>query len=147
MLEYTKRLVEVDEILNHLSIIEYLKIPNKVLEGIKQNKDKNYKWKYDETKPLNEQDISKDTVAILAYICTDYLLNDKQKELMDQIYNINEKKEEKKKAERYGSDNIFKKKNHKSITEQNIEEKSIVKYKESWVDKIITKIKKFFIKN
>ena len=47
MIEYNKRLVEVEEILKHLSQTDYNKIPEDIKEAIKNNKDKEYKWKYD----------------------------------------------------------------------------------------------------
>ena len=43
------------------------------------NKDKEYFWKYDEKKPLKEQDVSRDTIAFLSYLNMEYLLNEKQK--------------------------------------------------------------------
>ena len=52
MIDYNKRLVEVDEILNYLSEEDFLKIPEDVRNTIKENMDKQYVWKYDETKNL-----------------------------------------------------------------------------------------------
>ena len=52
-MEYEKCLVEVDEVLNHLSKEELNKIPEDVLKGIKKHKDKEYMWKYDESKHLD----------------------------------------------------------------------------------------------
>ena len=68
MIDYNKRLVEVDEILNHLSKEDYNKIPEIIKKSIKDNKDKEYFWKYDTNKKLKEQDVSDDTIAILSYI-------------------------------------------------------------------------------
>ena len=55
MVDYNKRLVEVDEILNYLSNEDLLKIPEDVRQAIKDNKDKEYIWKYDISKELKEQ--------------------------------------------------------------------------------------------
>ncbi|MBE5822386.1 MAG: hypothetical protein E7311_07380 [Clostridiales bacterium] len=92
MIEYNKRLVEVDEIINHLPPEDLLKIPEQVRKNIKDKKDKTYKWNYDETKKLSQQNLNRDTVAILSYLNTQYLLNDEQKELIKKIHEYNQEK-------------------------------------------------------
>lgn len=52
MKEYNKKLVEVDEILKHLSQENYNKIPEEIKVAIAENKDKEYKWTYDDTKKI-----------------------------------------------------------------------------------------------
>ena len=89
-MDYKRRLVEVDEILNHLSEEYLLKIPREIRELIKMNKDQHYNWKYDETKELKDQDVSRDTIAILSYLNMEYLMNDEQKKLMQEIHILNE---------------------------------------------------------
>ena len=93
MIDYPKRLVEVDEILKHLSSEYYQKIPEEVKTIIKENKDKQYIWKYDETKKLKEQNVHADTIAIVSYINSTYLLNEEQKEFINKIHEINNSKE------------------------------------------------------
>lgn len=92
MVDYEKRLVEVDEVLNYLSKEDYAKIPKDVINAIKENKDKNYEWKYDETKELKEQGLCRDTIALLSHINMQYLLTNEQKELMHQLHVVNERK-------------------------------------------------------
>ena len=84
MIGYKKRLVEVDEVLEHLSEENLSKIPLEIRQAIKENKDKNYVWKYDETKELKDQGLSKDTIAILAYLNSEYLLNEEQKKIIEE---------------------------------------------------------------
>lgn len=48
-------LTEVDAILNELSMQEYNKIPDEVIDFIDENKDINYKWEYDYDKSLENQ--------------------------------------------------------------------------------------------
>lgn len=91
MIEYNKRLVEVDEILKHLSKSDYDKIPEEIKEVIEKNKDREYKWKYDNTKKLKEQDVPDDTIAILSYINMEYLLNEEQKKFVESLHELNEK--------------------------------------------------------
>ena len=149
MVDYNKRLVEVDEILNYLSEEDLLKIPEDVRKVIKENKDKEYVWEYDETKPLKDQNVSRDTIAFLAYLNMEYLLNEEQKQLMQQIYELNEKKLEEAKAEKYGIEDLFKR-NKPQLEEpketEQIQEQALVEYKESLFTKMINKIKSFFKK-
>jgi len=148
MVDYNKRLVEVDEILNYLSEEDLLKIPEEVRNTIKENKDKEYFWKYDETKPLKNQDVSHDTIAFLAYLNMEYLLNEEQKQLMQQIHELNEKKLEEAKVEKYGVDDLFKRNKPQQEEQKETEqEMSLVEYKESFFTKIINRIKKIFHKN
>ena len=67
MIDYEKRLVEVDEVLKYLSRENLNKIPEEIRNLIKENKDKNYTWKFDETKQLKDQGLSRDTIIILSY--------------------------------------------------------------------------------
>ena len=120
MVDYNKRLVEVDEILNYLSEEDLLKIPEEVRNTIKENKDKEYFWKYDETKPLKEQDVSRDTIIILSYLNMEYLLNEEQKQLMQKIHELNEKKLEEAKIEKYGVDDLFKRNKKQLLISENV---------------------------
>ena len=148
MLDYNKRLVEVDEILNYLSAEDLLKIPEEVRNAIKENKDKEYFWKYDETKPLKEQKVSRDTIAFLSYLNMEYLLNEEQKYLMQQIHELNEKKLEKVKEEKYTAENLFKRNKSQQENEKETErEILLLEYKENFFTKLINRIKKIFYKN
>ena len=108
MIDYGKRLVEVDEILEYLSEEDLLKIPEDVRKTIKENKDKDYIWKYDESKSLIEQEINRDTIAFLSYLNMEYILNETQKKGMMKLYELNEKKIEQSKSEKYNEENLFK---------------------------------------
>ncbi len=150
MIDYNKRLVEVDEILNYLSEEDLLKIPEDIKRLIKENKDKEYVWNYDETKPLEEQNLDRDTIAILSYLNMEYLLDEEQKKLMQQIYESNESKSEEQETKQYNVDNLFK--NRKYVEDNNTEsntqeEMAIVEIKkESFLKIIINKIKSIFTK-
>lgn len=149
MVDYKKRLVEVDEILNYLSEEDLLKIPEEIRNTIKENKDKEYFWHYDETKLLKDQDVSRDTIVFLSYLNMEYLLNEKQKEFMKQLYELNEKKLEEAKAEKYGVDDLFKRntpEQEKTKETEQIQERTLLEYKESFFTKMINKIKRFFTK-
>ena len=91
MRDYAKTLVEVDEILKQMNQRDLQKIPKDVLVAIEENKDKNYSWQYDLAKPLQDQNITRDTVAMLSYLNIQYLLNEKQKKFMMKIHKLNQK--------------------------------------------------------
>lgn len=147
MVDYNKRLVEVDEVLNYLSEEDLQKIPEDIREAIKENKDKEYVWEYDDTKELKDQGLSRDTIIILSYLNMEYLLNEKQKQLMQQIHELNEINAEEKKAKQYSADDLFKKRKSEEEKKEDIEQieqTSLVVYKESFLIKMINKIKSFF---
>lgn len=107
--EIKKSLVEVQSIMEKLSQEEYSKIPGSIKSYIKNNKDNDYVWKYDEEHTLEEQNLNKYTLPILAYINTEFLLNKEQKEFMNFVYDTNDRFLENKLKERYNSDSIFNK--------------------------------------
>lgn len=146
MVDYNKRLVEVDEILNYLSDEEFNKIPADVIDTIRKNKDENYVWEYDENKSLDEQDLNRDTIIILSYLNMEYLLNDEQKNLMNQIHQLNDAKDEKAKENKYNTEDIFKgaTKKYENVDDFKIVDTKMAIYKESIFVKIINKIKSFF---
>jgi len=90
-MELGKRLVEVEEILTYLVEEEKKKIPKVFWDFIKNNKDKKYKWQIDKNKKLKDQDLHNDTWVILAYINDEYLLNEEEKTLMEQFYELYDK--------------------------------------------------------
>ena len=92
MIDYKKRLVEVDEVLSYMSETDLVKIPASIRSAISQAKDPKYFWKYDETKSLSEQGLSRDTITILSYLNTEYMLDEEQKKLMQQIHEFNSRK-------------------------------------------------------
>lgn len=91
-MELGKRLVEVEEVLKYLVEDERRKIPEEIFKFIAKNKDKEYTWEIDKTKKLQEQDLPDATLAILAYISTKYLFTEEQRKLMEQFYELNDRK-------------------------------------------------------
>lgn len=142
MVDYDKRLVEVDEILELLPQDDLSKIPEDIRQMIKDNKNKEYVWNYDKEKELKDQELNRDTIIILSYLNMEYLLNKEQKELMEKIYKINELKAEKIKEEKYKSEDLFKDKDNDS--EINHQNNQLILYKENIFMKIIKKIKGLF---
>lgn len=101
-MKYEKCFVELDEILKQLKDEDLEKIPYEIRKTIKMKKDKTYNWSYDESKTLKEQNISRMTIAMLSYLNMEYLLNKKQKKIMEEFHRFNENK-------KYNLNNILKK--------------------------------------
>lgn len=91
-MDYSKVLVEVDEVLKYLSKSDLDKIPDDVKAEIRKNKNRHYKWEYDKTKSLKEQNLSREAIILLEYLNMEYLLTNEQKELMQQIHEFNSRK-------------------------------------------------------
>lgn len=144
MIDCGKRLVEVEEILNYLPIDDYNKIPEEIINVIEDNKDKNYIWKFDETKKLKDQDIPNDTIAILSYLNMEYILNDEQKEFMNKVHRLNDIKSD---ADFIESKSIFEKNNVQNVESTKADQikTDMIKPKENIFVKIINKIKSIFV--
>ena len=143
MNNYSKRFVEVNDVLNHLSEENYKKIPIEIISLIKENMDTNYYWKYNETLPLYKQNLSKDTIAILSYINMNYLLTYKQKEELEIIHKKNDIEIHNKLKIKYNSDDLFKKAKKQEINSINKNVSICIIEKEKF---IIERIKDFLKK-
>lgn len=119
-MEYQKCLVELDEILNHLGEEDRKKIPYEIRNIIKKEKDEQYKWNYDETKSLKEQNMNRKTIAMLSYLNLEYLLSEEQKVLLEEIHKFNEIKTEEEKEKKYNTRDLFKNKTTKKEEITNI---------------------------
>lgn len=140
-MEDKKVLTEVYEILKHLSSENFKKIPSNVINLIKENMDKNYIFKYDISKSLQNQNISRDTVAVLSYINMEYLLNDRQREFIENLHRQNEEDLEQQKRETYNSYTLF-------INKTINKDTALVEYtREKWYKRFINKILNIFKKN
>ena len=136
---------EVDSILELMDSKYIMEIPKQLRQMFKDKKAINYNKKIVANKPLQEQELSSETLEILAVLNYNYWCKDevKKKELLDLCYK-NDLKKEKESREKYNPDNIFKNKNIVNKPEENvsmvvIEEKSVLK-------KIINFIKRIFNK-
>ena len=136
---------EVDSILELMDSKYIMEIPKQLRQMFKDKKAINYNKKIVANKPLQEQELSSETLEILAVLNYNYWCKDevKKKELLD-LYYKNDLKKEKESREKYNPDNIFKNKNIVNKPEENvsmvvIEEKSVLK-------KIINFIKRTFNK-
>ena len=130
---------EVDKILSFMEIRYVEKVPKKMREMFKNEKLQDYEPNIDKNIPLEEQQLERKTLAILAMLNLNYWCENEEEKL--RFLNELDKNEEEKKEleEKYNPDNLFKKKQDES-TENNLQ---IVEYKKpNFIQILLTKIKK-----
>lgn len=141
---------EVYEILSFMEQKYVDMIPLKLLELFKEEKEKEYKPNIKPTIPLDEQNLQKKTLSILAMLNLNYWCeNENEKKELIALYDENDKRKEEELREKYNPDNLFKKK--EQIVEDNEikqENTQLIEYKEQNIfKKILNKIMNFFKKN
>lgn len=141
---YAMAYTELLEILKSLPKEEYDRIPKEKIEFYEKNKDNNYEYVFDASRPIEEQNISKKTNAIIVSLFRDYFATPVQKEKLERILKQNDEQNQKELTEKYNPDNIFKKKTSINTNEQSNEKMLIIIEKENIFKRIINKIKKIF---
>ena len=146
-IKYANAYSEVLEILKYISKEDYEKIPNSKIELFETNHNKDYIFKYNPNKTLNEQNVSKTAKAIIAILFRDYWATEIQKEKIINKQNYDRMKLEAEKRARYNSDNPFKN-NEKKIIMNNTEEEEELALIETnnikWYEKVWRILTKFF---
>ncbi len=99
---------EVYSFIELLPPSEYNKIPKDIIDYINWNRDYSYNFKYDPTKTVDEQNLSKEARAIILKIYLDYFANTEKKFKIKEILKLNQKKAEQEKKLRYNPENLFK---------------------------------------
>ena len=147
-LEYKKAYVELNEIIKVLSDEQKNKIPEVFKQNLIEDMDTSYKFEFDNTKGIFEQDLKVETKALLVEIYERYLAPEEEKELWEKYDKLCLSKIEEEKRKKYNTDNVFgnKEEENKKEDEQQIQEETeqeatqMVEYKES----IFTRIKNWF---
>lgn len=134
---------EVDAILELLDSEYTEKVPVKIREFIKENKDTEYRPNIDPNESLADQDLRKETVSFLTLLQLNYWCEseEEKQEILRELVNTDKIREEELR-EKYNPDNIFKDRNNHQ--EQTV---AIVEYKEpNFIRKILNKIFNLFKK-
>lgn len=106
---YEKAFTEVYTILSYLNKEEYNKIPDEILDVIKQNRDIDYIYEVNKELDLEKQEMLLETRAILFNLFRDYLATPKQKEKILRFQRQEKIKIEEEKRQKYQSIDMFKK--------------------------------------
>lgn len=137
--------VEFKSILENCSDDIVNKIPTNFLKFIDKIASKAYKFNYDKTQSLIEQNLKSETRGLIALVYQDYICTDEERKEYIQKSNLYIIENENMKREKYNPNDIFK--DVKNYKVNNSKENSIIEYKkENFIQKIFNKIKYFFFK-
>lgn len=78
-IQYANAYTEVLDILKYISKEDYEKIPKSKIKIFEENSNKNYSFKYDVDKTLEEQNVSEIAKAIIAILFRDYWATKEQR--------------------------------------------------------------------
>ena len=132
---------EIVEIFSKMNPEIVEKVPLKLREFFTYNKLPDYVEHINLEQTLGEQNLTEETVTILAMLNLKYWTEDEEsKEKLKKIYEENEKIY----REKYSTNNLFKDKNkEQNVNNQNLQ---VSNQKENLLKRIFNKIKKFFKK-
>lgn len=120
------------------------KIPRSFLKFLQNVKSSTYKFEYDSTKRLMDQNIKPKTRGLIALVYQNYICNEDEKKAYIKICNEYLKSEEEQKNELYNT-NVFQSSNTNEV-ESNKKELMVVDSKEGIFRKIVNKLKAVFSK-
>ena len=152
--------VAITETLHYLKGIsqnDVNKIPNKLMNFLKENSLQNYKCDFDYTKPLNELNLTNETKGLIGLICLNYWCEtEEQKNNFKKTLTQNENQYQAELMKKYNPDDIFENNTKTKVVEsettsntlnENITQNTeITEIKENIFQKIMKKIKMFFKK-
>ena len=136
---------EVLEILNSVKEEDLKKIPKEEIEMLKTNADYEYDFSFNPRISLEEQKVSKAAKAIIAKLYIDYIIDEKQRKIINDKINRDIQKLEEEKQEKYKPDKIFKEPENNTIV-SNQENLQLEVRKENFFIRVIKKIKSLLLK-
>ena len=137
---------EIDNFIELLDEYNRNKVPKKLREYFKKEKDNTYTKIIDPNIPIKEQNLKEETLALIAMLNLLYWCEDEEeRQRLKKIYSDNEIKHQQKLREMYNPDDVFKTKNTEVKNELNNtnDELAVIEYKESFLNRVISKIKRF----
>lgn len=141
----SKTCEDIYTIFTELNLFE--KLPKDKQDFIKENRDKNYRLMFNKKIPVQFQISNKETMVVLSYLYLKYInKNPETKTFLLNKYKNNENEYQEKFKKKYNTNNLLKNKIEEvavaELQKAKVEEHSIVEYKESFLKKILSKIKK-----
>ena len=136
---------EIDEFLGLLSEEQRNKIPKKLREFFKEEKDQEYKKGINPNIAIKNQDLKEETLGIIALLnLQSWGEDENEKQRLKEVYAKNEQIYQEMLQVAFNPDDIFKKKTSNAEKElEQAENTQIVKYKEPMIKKIFNRILKF----
>ena len=139
--EYAIAYKEVFEILKYIPKEDYNKIPSEKIELYKAIQEKNYNFKYNPSKTLDEQNVSKRAKAIIALLFRDYWATDIQKKKILEKQKYDRQRIEEEKKQKYQDKDLFKKEERTIEIKDNTESVTLIKYKENVFNRFLNRIR------
>jgi hypothetical protein len=135
---------EIDEFLELLSEEQRNKIPKKLREFFKEEKDQEYKKGINPNIAIKNQDLKEETLGIIALLNLQYWCEDEnEKQRLREVYAKNEQVYQEMLQVAFNPDDIFKKRTSNAEKElEQAENTQIVEYKEPIIKRIFNKILK-----
>lgn len=137
---------EIDNFIELLDDYNKNKVPKKLREFFKEEKDNNYTKVIDVNISIKEQNLKEETLALIALLNLQYWCEDEEeKKRLKTIYAKNQKEYEDRLYEKYNPNDIFNKR-EKIVTENIIKQEEnmqMIEYKEPVFKRIINKILNF----
>jgi len=138
---------EINEFLGLLTEEQRNKVPKKLRDFFREERDTNYIKGIRADIPVNQQNFKEETLAIIALLNLQYWCQDEnEKQRLKSIYANNEKVYQEMLQVKFNPDDIFKKRNIPKEEEETEKVSSVamVEYKEPLLKRIIDKIKNIF---
>ena len=101
--------VEILEILKHIPKEQYNMIPREKIIFYEKNKNTEYKYIYNEQIPI----VSRKASAVLVNLYKEYIASPSEKDKIENILELNDRKLEMVKQKKYNNTNLFQNKNNK----------------------------------
>ena len=139
--EYAIAYKEVFEILKYIPKEDYNKIPSEKIELYKAIQEKNYNFKYNPSKTLDEQNVSKRAKAIIALLFRDYWATDIQRKKILEKQKYDRQRIEEEKKQKYQDKDLFKKEERTIEIKDNTESVTLIKYKENVFNRFLNRIR------
>lgn len=134
---------EVYSILNLLGESYIKKLPVSLFNMIKEEKRQDYNPKYDSKINLEQQNMKRETLSMIALFHLNYWCNsDEEKNELKTLFKTNEEKHQAEIREKYNPDNLFKKRSTQQEEYVVTNEVAMVEYKEPFLKRIFNKIKR-----
>ena len=140
-----KAYTEVDNFIELLDEYHKNKIPKKLREFFKNEKEEKYIKNIYRNIPIKEQNLLQETLSLIAFLNLQYWCDDEEeRKRLRKKYTENEKTSVKQMRLKYDINNIFKERRKEIIEEETKDNVAIIRYKDSLIQRIINKIRKIF---
>lgn len=139
--EYAIAYKEVFEILKYIPKEDYNKIPSEKIDLYKVMQEKNYNFKYNPSKTLDEQNVSKRAKAIIALLFRDYWATDIQRKKILEKQKYDRQRIEEEKKQKYQYKDLFKKEERTIEIKDNTDSVTLIKYKENVFNRFLNRIR------